>query len=146
MIVRKKIWDNQTHDTMYYGPTYYDKFKTSTAHLSVLGNDGIAVAVTTTINTVALISTRKKMQCFSVLLIFWYHSLWKKLVLSFFSYFENWDVFHLFYCDSLGKIFFILVEESITHLQYAIMKERINSYVSAVLSRCHKNIKTGKFQ
>jgi len=93
----------------------------------------------------ALISTWTKMQCFSVLLIFWYHSLWKKLVLSFFSYFENWDVFHLFYCDSLGKIFFILVEESITHLQYAIMKEHINSYVSAVLSRCHKNIKTGKF-
>jgi hypothetical protein len=85
------------------------------------------------------------MQCFSVLLIFWYHSLWKKLVLSFFSYFENWDVFHLFYCDSLGKIFFILVEESITHLPYAIMKEHINSYVSAVLWRCHKNIKTGKF-
>lgn len=50
--VRKKIWDNQTHDTMYYGPTFYDKLKTSTAHLSVLGNDGIAVAVTTTINTV----------------------------------------------------------------------------------------------
>ena len=58
--VRKKIWDNQTHDTMYYGPTYYDKFKTSTAHLSVLGNDGISVAVTTTINTVSVIGRQSK--------------------------------------------------------------------------------------
>ncbi|VDI34309.1 gamma-glutamyltranspeptidase / glutathione hydrolase / leukotriene-C4 hydrolase [Mytilus galloprovincialis] len=50
--IRQKIWDNQTHDYMYYGPTFYDKLKTSTAHLSMVGNDGLAIAVTTTINTV----------------------------------------------------------------------------------------------
>ncbi|CAC5390886.1 GGT1_5 [Mytilus coruscus] len=50
--IRQKIWDNQTHDYMYYGPTFYDKLKTSTAHLSMVGNDGLAIAVTTTVNTV----------------------------------------------------------------------------------------------
>ncbi|XP_052060351.1 glutathione hydrolase 1 proenzyme-like [Mytilus californianus] len=50
--IRHKIWDNQTHDYMYYGPTFYDKLKTSTAHLSMVGNDGLAIAVTTTVNTV----------------------------------------------------------------------------------------------
>ncbi|XP_033758540.1 glutathione hydrolase 1 proenzyme-like [Pecten maximus] len=48
--IRKLIWDNATHDWPYYGPTYYDKYKTSTAHASVVGNDSLAVAVTTTVN------------------------------------------------------------------------------------------------
>ena len=48
--LRAKIWDNSTHGTMYYGPTFYDRLTTSTAHLSVLGNDNIAVSVTTTVN------------------------------------------------------------------------------------------------
>ncbi|XP_069118735.1 glutathione hydrolase 1 proenzyme-like [Argopecten irradians] len=48
--IRRLIWDNATHDWPYYGPTYYDKYKTSTAHVSVVGNDGLAVAVTTTVN------------------------------------------------------------------------------------------------
>lgn len=48
--IRRRIWDNTTHGTPYYGPVFDHKLKTSTAHLSVLGNDGIAVSVTTTVN------------------------------------------------------------------------------------------------
>ncbi|XP_061163773.1 glutathione hydrolase 1 proenzyme-like [Saccostrea echinata] len=48
--IRKMIWDNTTHGTPYYGPVFDHKLKTSTAHLSVLGEDGIAVSVTTTVN------------------------------------------------------------------------------------------------
>ncbi|CAH1800466.1 unnamed protein product [Owenia fusiformis] len=47
---RHKIWDNQTHDLLYYGPTFYDRETKGTAHLSVLGPDGSAVACTSTIN------------------------------------------------------------------------------------------------
>ncbi|XP_033749139.1 glutathione hydrolase 1 proenzyme-like [Pecten maximus] len=48
--VRSQIDDDRTHDTMYYGPTFYDVTKTSTAHLSVLAPNGDAVSVTSTIN------------------------------------------------------------------------------------------------
>ena len=48
--IRSQIWDNQTHDTNYYGPTFYDDLKTGTAHLSVLAPNGDAVSVTSTIN------------------------------------------------------------------------------------------------
>ncbi|XP_067679933.1 glutathione hydrolase 1 proenzyme-like [Haliotis asinina] len=48
--IRSLIWDNQTHGLMYYGPTFYDQLKTSTAHLSIVDKDGNAVAVTTTVN------------------------------------------------------------------------------------------------
>ncbi|KAK3107605.1 hypothetical protein FSP39_018203 [Pinctada imbricata] len=48
--IRSEIWDNTTHGTFYYGPTFYDRLTTSTAHLSVLGNDSLAVSVTTTVN------------------------------------------------------------------------------------------------
>lgn len=48
--IRKMIWDNATHSTPYYGPVFNHKLKTSTAHLSLLGDDGIAVAVTSTVN------------------------------------------------------------------------------------------------
>ncbi|XP_033749148.1 glutathione hydrolase 1 proenzyme-like [Pecten maximus] len=48
--VRSRIDDDRTHDTMYYGPTFYDVTKTSTAHLSVLAPNGDAVSVTSTIN------------------------------------------------------------------------------------------------
>ncbi|XP_071111338.1 scoloptoxin SSD14-like [Haliotis cracherodii] len=48
--IRSLIWDNQTHDLMYYGPTFYDQLKTSTSHLSIVDNEGNAVAVTTTVN------------------------------------------------------------------------------------------------
>ncbi|XP_062590015.1 glutathione hydrolase 1 proenzyme-like [Saccostrea cucullata] len=47
---RRMIWDNTTHKTPYYGPVFDHKLKSSTAHLSVLGEDGIAVSVTTTVN------------------------------------------------------------------------------------------------
>ncbi|ESO93724.1 hypothetical protein LOTGIDRAFT_182132 [Lottia gigantea] len=48
--IRSKIWDNTTHDMMYYGPTFYDKYTTSTAHLSIVDQHGNAVSVTSTIN------------------------------------------------------------------------------------------------
>ncbi|XP_060064170.1 glutathione hydrolase 1 proenzyme-like [Ylistrum balloti] len=48
--IRSQITDDRTHDTMYYGPTFYDAITTSTAHLSVLAPNGDAVSVTSTIN------------------------------------------------------------------------------------------------
>ncbi|CAH1772931.1 unnamed protein product [Owenia fusiformis] len=48
--IRSRISDNTTHDTLYYGPTYYDQIKTGTAHISVVGANGDAVSVTSTIN------------------------------------------------------------------------------------------------
>ncbi|KAJ8313340.1 hypothetical protein KUTeg_009126 [Tegillarca granosa] len=50
-MTRGKIWDNTTHGIDYYGPTFYDRFTKSTAHLSIVGNDGLAVSVTSTVNT-----------------------------------------------------------------------------------------------
>ena len=66
--LRAKIWDNSTHGTMYYGPTFYDRLTTSTAHLSVLGNDNIAVSVTTTVNLryVSPLIRQKKMCVYSL--------------------------------------------------------------------------------
>lgn len=49
--IRAMIWDNQTHPYRYYGPTFYDGNKTSTAHLSVVDQFGNAVSVTSTVNT-----------------------------------------------------------------------------------------------
>ncbi|XP_069122921.1 glutathione hydrolase 1 proenzyme-like [Argopecten irradians] len=48
--IRSQINDERTYDTMFYGPTFYDVTKTSTAHLSVLAPNGDAVSVTSTIN------------------------------------------------------------------------------------------------
>jgi len=50
-MIRAKIWDNQTHGVMYYGPTFYNRTTTSTAHLSVVDQFGNAVSVTSTVNT-----------------------------------------------------------------------------------------------
>ncbi|XP_059154500.1 glutathione hydrolase 1 proenzyme-like isoform X2 [Physella acuta] len=47
---RSRISDTQTHDVMYYGPTYDSKVTTGTAHLAVLDKEGNAVSVTSTIN------------------------------------------------------------------------------------------------
>ncbi|XP_062597984.1 glutathione hydrolase 1 proenzyme-like [Saccostrea cucullata] len=48
--VRSMISDTSTHDTMYYGPTFYDQSKTGTSHLAVLAPNGDAVSLTSTIN------------------------------------------------------------------------------------------------
>ena len=48
--IRSRITDNSTHNTSYYGPTFYNRTTTSTAHLSVVDAEGNAVAVTSTIN------------------------------------------------------------------------------------------------
>ena len=42
--------DRRTFSFEYYGGTWLDKLKTGTAHLSVIGPDGDAVALTSTVN------------------------------------------------------------------------------------------------
>lgn len=48
--IRAQITDNSTHNVSYYGPTFYDRFTTGTAHLSIIDAEGNAVSVTSTIN------------------------------------------------------------------------------------------------
>ncbi|CAF1347032.1 unnamed protein product, partial [Rotaria sp. Silwood1] len=48
--IRSRINDDKTFGFEYYGGTWLDKIKTGTAHLSVVGLDGDAVALTSTIN------------------------------------------------------------------------------------------------
>ncbi|KAL8592955.1 hypothetical protein ACOMHN_050782 [Nucella lapillus] len=48
--IRGQITDNATHNTSYYGPNFYDRLTTSTAHLSIIDADGNAVSVTSTVN------------------------------------------------------------------------------------------------
>ena len=47
--LRQKIWDNATHDSIYYGGFYRNEPDDGTTHLSVLGPTGDAVSVTSTI-------------------------------------------------------------------------------------------------
>ncbi|CAF3355169.1 unnamed protein product [Rotaria socialis] len=49
-IIRARINDYKTFGFEYYGGTWYDQLKTGTAHLSVVGPDGDAVALTSTVN------------------------------------------------------------------------------------------------
>ncbi|CAF4969765.1 unnamed protein product, partial [Rotaria sp. Silwood1] len=50
-VVRKSLnSDNKTHGLDYYGGTWFDKEKTGTTHLSVVGPDGDAIGLTSTIN------------------------------------------------------------------------------------------------
>ncbi|XP_064616160.1 glutathione hydrolase 1 proenzyme-like [Liolophura sinensis] len=49
--IRLRIWDNQTHNTEWYGPVWEGRVKTGTAHLSVVAQNGDAVSVTSTINS-----------------------------------------------------------------------------------------------
>ena len=50
--LRPKIWDNQTHaDPGYYGGEYDVENTPGTTHISVVGKDNDAVAITSTINT-----------------------------------------------------------------------------------------------
>ncbi|CAF1415545.1 unnamed protein product [Rotaria sordida] len=48
--IRARIDDHKTFSFEYYGETWLDKLTTGTSHLSVIGSDGDAVAMTSTIN------------------------------------------------------------------------------------------------
>lgn len=47
--LRKKIWDNTTHNSTYYGGFYENIPDRGTTHLSVIGPSGDAVSVTSTV-------------------------------------------------------------------------------------------------
>ncbi|CAF1581510.1 unnamed protein product [Rotaria sp. Silwood1] len=48
--IRARINDHKTFGFEYYGGTWLDKLKTGTSHISVVGSDGDAVAMTSTVN------------------------------------------------------------------------------------------------
>ena len=48
--IRAQIDDEKTHDTEYYGPTFYDAVKPGTAHFCLVDGEGNVVSVTSTVN------------------------------------------------------------------------------------------------
>ncbi|CAF4336326.1 unnamed protein product, partial [Adineta steineri] len=48
--IRAKVDDSKTFGFEYYGGTWLDRYTVGTAHLSVVGLDGDAVALTSTVN------------------------------------------------------------------------------------------------
>ncbi|XP_060080228.1 glutathione hydrolase 1 proenzyme-like [Ylistrum balloti] len=48
--IRQQITDDRTHDTDFYGPTFFMNNDAGTSHLSVLTPNGDAVSITSTIN------------------------------------------------------------------------------------------------
>ncbi|XP_048241225.1 glutathione hydrolase 1 proenzyme-like [Haliotis rufescens] len=49
--IRGSITDSVTHDTDYYGATFYDQTKTGTSNACIIDAEGNAVTITATINT-----------------------------------------------------------------------------------------------
>jgi len=54
--IRRQIDDSVTHDFSYYGPTFDVKQNAGTAHMNILASDGAAVSLTTSLNTLYVIS------------------------------------------------------------------------------------------
>ena len=48
--IRAKISDEKTYDIQYYQPHFVNKEDHGTTHINVLGPDGSAVSITTTLN------------------------------------------------------------------------------------------------